>query len=56
MIGTKIVYGVEYNVAAVKAMTKTEFVKTYKNWLGKHVDDVYYQVTGKKPPKGKDKD
>lgn len=56
MITTKIVYGIEYNVTAVKAMTKTEFVQSYKGKLGKHTEHIYYEITGKQmptPKKGK---
>ena len=36
----------EYNVKAVKAMTKTEFLKAFKHL--ENAEAVYYKLTGKK--------
>ena len=48
-------HGTSFNVTAVKKGTKTEFVKMFGKRLGRRTDEVYYELTGKTPPKPKNK-
>jgi hypothetical protein len=53
----KMIYGIQFNVDAVKSMSLSRFKELYKMRFGENTESVYYEITGKvkkeKPKKKK---
>ena len=53
----KMIYGVQFNVDAVKSMSLSRFKELYKARFGDNTEGVYYEISGKvkkeKPKKKK---
>lgn len=53
----KMIYGVQFNVDAVKSMSLSRFKEFYKARFGDNTESVYYEISGKvkkeKPKKKK---
>jgi hypothetical protein len=53
----KVIYGIQFNVDAVKSMSLSRFKELYKMRFGENTESVYYEITGKvkkeKPKKKK---
>ena len=53
----KMIYGIQFNVDAVKSMSLSRFKELYKARFGENTESVYYEITGKvkkeKPKKKK---
>ena len=56
----KMIYGVQFNVDAVKSMSLSRFKELYKARFGENTESVYYEISGKvkkeKKPKNKPKE
>jgi len=52
-----MIYGIQFNVDAVKSMSLSRFKELYKMRFGENTESVYYEITGKvkkeKPKKKK---
>lgn len=53
----KMIYGIQFNVDAVKSMSLSRFKELYKARFGDNTESVYYEISGKvkkeKPKKKK---
>ncbi len=53
----KVIYGIQFNVDAVKSMSLSRFKELYKARFGDNTESVYYEISGKvkkeKPKKKK---
>jgi len=53
----KMIYGIQFNLDAVKSMSLSRFKELYKMRFGENTESVYYEITGKvkkeKPKKKK---
>ncbi len=53
----KVIYGIQFNVGAVKSMSLSRFKELYKARFGDNTESVYYEISGKvkkeKPKKKK---
>ena len=56
----KMIYGIQFNVDAVKSMSLSRFKELYKARFGDNTESVYYEISGKvkkeKKPKNKPKE
>ena len=43
----KMIYGVQFNVDAVKSMSLSRFKELYKVRFGENTESVYFEITGK---------
>ena len=52
-----MIYGIQFNMDAVKSMSLSRFKELYKMRFGENTESVYYEITGKvkkeKPKKKK---
>ncbi|MDH3879526.1 MAG: hypothetical protein OET18_16925 [Desulfobacterales bacterium] len=52
-----MIYGIQFNLDAVKSMSLSRFKELYKMRFGENTESVYYEITGKvkkeKPKKKK---
>jgi hypothetical protein len=53
----KMIYGIQFNLDAVKSMSLSRFKELYKARFGDNTESVYYEISGKfkkeKPKKKK---
>jgi len=53
----KMIYGIQFNVDAVKSISLSRFKELYKVRFGENTESVYFEITGKvkkeKPKKKK---
>lgn len=53
----QMIYGIQFNVDAVKSMSLSRFKELYKARFGDNTESVYYEISGKvkkeKPKKKK---
>ena len=53
----KMIYGIQFNMDAVKSMSLSRFKELYKVRFGENTESVYFEITGKvkkeKPKKKK---
>ena len=56
----KMIYGIQFNVDAVKSMSLSRFKELYKARFGENTESIYYEISGKvkkeKKPKNKPKE